>query len=218
MPKYDSALLVFAKAPIPGQAKTRLIPALGGIGAAELHARLVRHTLKSAVAANIGPVALWCAPDTTHSFFVKCVHEFGVHLQVQQGADLGQRMAHALAFGLHSARHVLLIGTDCPTLTPDALCEATRRLQEECAVVFIPTEDGGYALVGVRDMVPAIFDGIAWGSKTVMAQTRLSLLAQSTRWQELAIQADIDIPQDLQRLQHTHPNLLQGIINPEVAS
>ena len=67
-------------------------------------------------------------------------------------------------------------------------------------------------------MAPAIFDGIAWDSETVMAQTRLRLSAQDTLWQELAVQADIDIPQDLQRLQHTHPDLLQGIINPEVAS
>ena len=218
MSKHDTALLVFAKAPIPGQAKTLLIPALGCAGAAELHARLARHTLKNAVAANIGSVTLWCAPDAAHPFFSECAREFGIHLRVQQGADLGQRMAHALVCGLRSARQVLLIGTDCPALTPDTLREAARRLQEECAVVFVPAEDGGYALVGVRDMAPAIFDGIAWDSKTVMAQTRLSLLAQSTRWQELAIQADIDIPQDLQRLQHTHPNLLQGIINPEVAS
>ena len=216
MSKHDTALLVFAKAPIPGQAKTRLIPALGGAGAAELHARLARHTLKSAVTANIGAVTLWCAPDATHPFFAECVREFDVQLQVQQGADLGQRMAHALACGLHCARHVLLIGTDCPTLTPDTLREAAHRLQEECAVVFVPAEDGGYALVGVRDMAPAIFDGIAWDSETVMAQTRLRLSAQDTLWQELAVQADIDIPQDLQRLQHTHPDLLQGIINMEV--
>jgi uncharacterized protein len=211
----DAALLVFAKAPVPGEAKTRLIPALGQAGAAELHARLVRHTLNHAVAANVGQVTLYCAPDDRHPFFAECARDFGVELQVQQGDHLGQRMAHALACGLRIFRRVLLIGTDCPTLGPAALRDATHRLDEHAPVVFVPAQDGGYALVGVRDMVPPIFDGIAWGGASVMAQTRALLLAQGMRWQELPFHADVDTPRDLSRLKQTHPALLEGIIEME---
>ncbi|HEY3326399.1 MAG TPA: TIGR04282 family arsenosugar biosynthesis glycosyltransferase [Novimethylophilus sp.] len=214
----DTALLVFARAPVAGQAKTRLIPALGPAGAAELHTRLVRLTLKNAVEAGIGPVTLWCAPDDRHPFFNECVREFGVGLQVQQGDDLGQRMAHALACGLRTSREVLLIGTDCPALGPDILRHAAQRLSENVSAVFVPAEDGGYALIGVRDGVPAVFDGIAWGSDTVMEHTRSHLRSRLLDWQELPTLADVDTPQDMQRLQQTHPDLVHGIIGLEVTS
>lgn len=213
----DTTLLVFARAPIPGQAKTRLIPALGQAGAAELHARLVQHTLNHAVAAGVGPVTLWCAPDDKHPFFAECAREFGIDLQVQQGDNLGRRMAHALACSLRTFRYVLLIGTDCPTLGSATLRDAARRLKENTSAVFVPAEDGGYALIGVRDCVPSVFDGIAWGSDSAMAQTRRHLRAQDIRWQELPLHADIDTPHDLQRLKQTHPYLLEGIIEMEVA-
>lgn len=213
----DCALLVFAKAPVAGQAKTRLIPALGAVGAAELHRRLVRHTLQNALAADVGPVTLCCAPDHKHPFFADCVHEYGIVLKAQQGADLGQRMAHALACGLRSSRHVLLIGTDCPLLGSESLRDAAQRLGAHGSAVFVPAEDGGYALVGVSDRVPDMFEGIAWGSDAVMAQTRSHLRSRSLAWQELPAMADIDTPRDLQRLLQSHPDLLHGLIDLEVA-
>lgn len=207
----ETGLLVFARAPVPGQAKTRLIPALGQAGAAELHARLVRHTLRQAMAADVGPVRLCCAPDDRHPFFAECARDFGVVLLIQRGDDLGQRMAHALAAGLRTCRHVLLVGTDCPALGPVILREAVRGLEDNTAV-FVPAQDGGYALVGVRDAVPPIFAGVSWGSAAVMAQTRRLLRAQSVRWHELPPHADIDTPRDLRRLKRTHPELLDGIV------
>ncbi|MEZ0223903.1 MAG: TIGR04282 family arsenosugar biosynthesis glycosyltransferase [Alphaproteobacteria bacterium] len=212
----ETTLHVFARAPVSGQAKTRLIPALGAQGAAELHARLVRHTLESALSADTGPVTLWCAPDIHHPFFEQCAHEFGITLKAQQGDDLGQRMAHALAFGMRDSKCALLIGTDCPTLDPVVLRSATDALKKDAAVVFVPAEDGGYALIGVSERAPAIFDGIAWGSDTVMAHTRILLRSQSLDWHELPPLADIDTPNDLPRLHHTHPDLLTGLINLEM--
>jgi rSAM/selenodomain-associated transferase 1 len=212
----ETTLHVFARAPVSGQAKTRLIPALGAHGAAELHARLVQHTLENALSADIGPVTLWCAPDIHHPFFEQCANEFGITLRTQQGVDLGQRMAHALAFGMRDSKCALLIGTDCPTLDPVVLRSAADALKKDVAVVFVPAEDGGYALIGVKERVPAIFDGIAWGSDTVMAHTRNLLQFQSLDWHELPPLADIDTPNDLQRLHHTHPDLLTGLINLEM--
>lgn len=209
----ETALHVFARAPVSGQAKTRLIPALGPHGAAELHARLVRHTLENALSANIGPVTLWCAPDIHHPFFEQCAHEFGITLKPQQGDDLGQRMAHALTFGMRESNCALVIGTDCPMLGPVVLRSAADAVKKDAAVVFVPAEDGGYALIGIREKVPSIFDGIAWGSDTVMAHTRSHLRSQSLDWHELPPLADIDTPNDLQRLHNTHPDLLNGLIN-----
>lgn len=212
----ETALHVFARAPVSGQAKTRLIPALGAHGAAELHARLVRHTLENALSANIGRVTLWCAPDIYHPFFEQCAHEFGITLRAQQGDDLGQRMSHALTFGMRESKCALVIGTDCPMLDPVVLRSAADAVKKDAAVVFVPAEDGGYALIGIREKVPSIFDGIAWGSNTVMAHTRSHLRSQSLDWHELSPLADIDTPNDLQRLHYTHPDLLNGLINLEM--
>lgn len=216
MAERDTALLVFARAPVPGQAKTRLIPALGAAGAAKLHARLVRHTLRQAVAAEVGPVTLCCAPDDLHPFFAECARDFGVELLRQQGDDLGQRMAHALAAALRYCRHVLLVGSDCPALSPAILRAAALALQSSAAV-FVPAKDGGYVLVGVHDAMPPVFDGIAWGGAAVMAQTRASLRTQNILWQELPPLADIDTPRDLQRLRQTHPGLLDGLVESQAA-
>jgi len=214
----DTSLLVFARAPVPGQAKTRLISVLGEAGAAELHARMVRLALKNAVAARVGPVALWCAPDDRHSFFAECARDFHVSLHVQQGNDLGQRMAHALETSLRNFRFALLTGTDCPALGPDTLRNAAQKLEGNVSVLFVPAEDGGYALLGIRDRVPPIFGDIAWGSDSVMAHTRSHLRNQQLSWHELPPKPDIDTPHDLQRLKHTHPDLLFGITDLEPAS
>ena len=89
------SIMIFARAPVPGQCKTRLIPELGADGAAELHMQLVQHTLRVAIESCIGPVSLWCAPDIQHPFFAGCARSYGVHLQTQCDGDIGARMLHA---------------------------------------------------------------------------------------------------------------------------
>ncbi len=86
---------VFAKAPVPGEVKTRLVPLLGPADAAELHATLVRRALATAREARVGPVSLWCTPETGHPFFAACAAAFDVSLQQQRGGHLGERMARA---------------------------------------------------------------------------------------------------------------------------
>ncbi len=99
---------------MPGEAKTRLIPLLGAARAAALHAALVRKTLASAVAAELGEVTLWCSPDASHPFFETCRCEFEVRLATQVAGDLGQRMLGAF----RAARGPLLLaGSDCPPLS-----------------------------------------------------------------------------------------------------
>src|SRR5712664_2752466 len=93
-------VMVFARAPTPGEAKTRLIPALGAAGAAALHRRLVVHSLRVATDAQLGPVELWCAPDAGDPFFRACDRRIGVSLRSQGQGDLGARMRGAFEAAL----------------------------------------------------------------------------------------------------------------------
>ena len=187
-----------AKAPLAGYAKTRLIAALGATGAARLQRQLTLRTLATARAAGLGRVTLWCAPDVRQRFFRALRRRCGIELHGQPEADLGRRMADV--FAAAGNKPVLLIGTDCPVLTPQHLRQAALALQSADAV-FITTEDGGYYLVGLRRPAPELFAGIAWSTPEVMAQTRERLAALGLRWQEVAQLWDIDSTADLARWQ-----------------
>jgi uncharacterized protein len=139
---------VFAKAPVAGEVKTRLAPLLGAADAAELHATLVRHALATAGNAGLGPVSLWCMPETGHPFFAACAAQFGVALQPQRGGHLGERMARAFDRLLETGP-ALLVGSDCPSLGAEDLRAAAASLATHDAVLQ-PAEDGGYVLVGPR--------------------------------------------------------------------
>ncbi|HET9653072.1 MAG TPA: TIGR04282 family arsenosugar biosynthesis glycosyltransferase [Usitatibacter sp.] len=201
---------VFAKAPVAGHVKTRLVPLLGADGAAGLHAGLVRHALATASLAKLGPIELWCAPDETHDFFARCAREFHAELRRQEGADLGERMRRAFEAARSRGERLLLIGCDCPVLTARHLAAAAAALDSHDAV-FAPAEDGGYVLVGLSRDVPGIFDGIEWGSASVMAATRERLRAADARWHELAVLWDVDRPADYARLQRE--GLLQEVLS-----
>lgn len=190
-------LLVFAKAPIPGQTKTRLIPALGAEGAAALHAQLCRRTLALAARCGIAEVELWCSPDANHPFFVECRQAYGVALKTQQGADLGERMAHALADALTARRYAVLIGTDCADRDEHDLQQAFDALARGHDAVLGPAADGGYVLIGLRAQAPDLFAAIDWGSEKVLAQTRRRLAELSCTWHELPMRHDVDRPADL---------------------
>lgn len=201
-------LLVFAKAPVPGRVKTRLIPALGAHHSAALQRQLSEHTLAFATHTRLCPVEMWCDPDTHHPFFKRCRGRFGVILRQQRGPDLGVRMYHALAATLRHARYAVLIGTDCPGMAVEDLHEALTALSTDADVVIGPAEDGGYVLIGVRRCSLRLFSGIAWGGDQVLRQTRSRL--QTLNWQgrELAFRWDVDRPQDLERLRQEYPGLL----------
>ncbi|MEO9163329.1 MAG: TIGR04282 family arsenosugar biosynthesis glycosyltransferase [Casimicrobiaceae bacterium] len=195
----DVDIAVFARAPVAGQAKTRLIPMLGAKGAAELQHALMRRSLTTALAANLGPVSLWCTPDCEHPAFVACSKQLCVPLFPQHDADLGARMFHAFA-QLCPQRPTLIIGTDCPALTVDMLRAAANVLLEGRDAVFVPAEDGGYVLIGLRHAVSSLFSGMPWGSETVMADTRERLRRAGLRYRELAPSWDLDRAEDFDRL------------------
>jgi rSAM/selenodomain-associated transferase 1 len=193
-------LIVFARAPTPGETKTRLIPALGKAGAAALHRRLVMHSLDAAASAGFGPVELWCAPDTSDSFFRECQRRLGVSLYPQGEGDLGARMQRAFESALARARRAILVGSDIPALTAHYLRDADQALVRGDEVVIGPAEDGGYALIGLLRCDPELFRGIPWGGPEVLAETRRRIAALSWRLSELPALWDVDRPEDLERL------------------
>lgn len=193
--------MVFAKAPTPGEVKTRLVPALGETAATELHRQLVERTLRTAVAAQLGQVELCCTPGTNDAFFVACARQHGLPLRAQGEGDLGTRMARALELALAEGSPGVLIGCDCPALTPEYLREAAAALASGSDAVIGPAEDGGYVLIGLaRSPAAPLFEGIAWGEATVMQETRARLARLKRRWCELATLWDVDRPEDLSRL------------------
>jgi len=181
-------IIVFAKAPVPGAAKTRLVPALGEWGAARLHARLVRHAVRSALAARLGRVELH--GTRRHSFF----KSLRVPFRLQRGNDLGERMCYALSRNPGA----ILIGTDCPELTAADLRYARRLLQAGYDAVLAPAEDGGYALIALRHVAPEIFRNMRWGTSSVYGETVKRL--KRYRWRALRTVWDVDRPEDLPRL------------------
>jgi rSAM/selenodomain-associated transferase 1 len=191
------AIAVLAKAPIPGFAKTRLIPVLGDDGAARLQARLIERAVATACAAGIGSVTVWATPDPTHAIFQALRIRHGVSLARQDDGDLGARM---LAASIAANGPVLVIGTDCPALTADHLRTAAAVLRDGSEAVLFPAEDGGYVLIGTQRPLPALFADMAWSTADVMAQTRQRLKAAGLSWQEPVMLWDVDVPADLPRL------------------
>jgi len=194
-----TSIIVFAKAPIAGFAKTRLIPALGAPGAAALAERMLEHTVREAVAAALGPVELCITPDSGHPTLRAVAQTFDATIAAQGPGDLGARMHRAFVRHLLLHPQTLLLGCDAPALNTVRLIEAANALRSR-GPVFIPALDGGYALIGQQHADARLFASMRWGHAAVMENTRKRMRDAGLTWQELAPVADIDEPADLVHL------------------
>lgn len=152
-------IVIFAKVPRPGFAKTRLIPALDAQGAADLARRLLAHTLGEALAARVGPVELCVTPSAADAVWQTLVIADAVQWSNQGEGNLGERMARAAQRVLDCGESVLLIGTDCAELDALQLQRAAHALHRTDATLF-PTFDAGYALLGLNRFHPSLFRGM----------------------------------------------------------
>ncbi len=199
----DAAVLIFCKAPLPGEVKTRLLEVLTPAQAAALHARLAHTLVAKLASARLAPPRLYCHPDPSHPFFSALRRRYGVGLYPQSGADLGDRMLKAFQTTLTASQAALAIGCDCPSLTLNDFHTALKALAEGFDVVLGPAEDGGYVLMGLRRPQPELFLDMPWGSTKVLAETRRRIETLGLKSLELPLQWDLDRPQDLQRWNRT---------------
>lgn len=185
---------VLARAPVPGQAKTRLIPRLGAAAAARLQAALTERALRRARATG-ADVVLWVAGDSTE--LAPLAQRHGARLHDQPPGDLGARMLAAVAHARAANRACIVIGTDCPAQSPDDL-ESAAALLVDHDVVLQPALDGGYVLIALREPWAELFRNVAWGGPTVFETTLQRVQSLSLRCVELRPLPDLDDAHDLQ--------------------
>lgn len=190
-------LMLFTRAPVPGQTKTRLIPALGEEGAAQLHRRLLESTLHTLSQCKADTIELWCTPDSTHPAFQHYAANYPLTLKTQQGTDLGQRLAHAFELAITGRHYAIAIGSDCPELAAGDIERTIALLDAGNDAVIGPAADGGYYLLGLRRFETTLFQDIAWGTQTVLRQTLNRLQQAGFRFDMLDTKHDLDRPADL---------------------
>jgi uncharacterized protein len=197
MPK--DCLIIFTRYPEAGKVKTRLIPALGAAAAADLHQRMVEHTLEKARAlrqckklaievwftgGNIAQMQDWLGTD--------------VNYEPQPGGDLGDRLIAAFKTAFTKGQtSVVIVGTDCPDLNSTLLEKSFDVLQQH-ELVLGPAIDGGYYLVGLGRFVPELFEEIAWSTQAVLEQTLAITQQLDLEPVLLECLSDVDLPQDLE--------------------
>ncbi|HET7840992.1 MAG TPA: TIGR04282 family arsenosugar biosynthesis glycosyltransferase [Terriglobia bacterium] len=200
--KFRPALAVFAREPVPGKAKTRLIPLFGPQGAADFHAALVSDTLQKVNALG----------ERVTPYFFLAGRKFPVSsslseytLKRQQGASLGNRLEGAFRFLLRRHVGALVIGTDSPQLSSRDLLLALARLRGADAILG-PCPDGGFYLVGLRRLTEGLFGNVRWGSEFAFEDVRSNLQAGGYACSILGALEDVDRTEDVERLK----NILAG--------
>jgi rSAM/selenodomain-associated transferase 1 len=192
-------IIVMAKAPRPGLAKTRLAAVLGDASAARLAARMLRHAVAQAVQAGCGAVELRVTPDADDEHIVALAREHSLPVVLQGDGDLGDRMARALADGIAAHGAALVMGSDAPALDAAVLRQAAQALATHDAVL-VPALDGGFVLLGLRRCPAGLLSGLHWSHAQVLRDTAARMAEHGLSAKTLPALADIDTPDDLRHL------------------
>ena len=197
-PIAEQHLIIFTRYPEPGKTKTRLIPALGVEGAANLQRQMTEFTLSK--------VKKMCK-STAISFEVRFADGnlqlmqswLGTELnyQLQGKGDLGKRMENSFLDAFNQgAKKVVIIGIDCPGVNAQILSEAFEKL-EDCDLLLGPAVDGGYYLISLKRVIGQLFTNIDWGTDQVLKQTVDIAKQLDLSVNYLQTLADVDRPEDL---------------------
>jgi len=207
----DNALIVVAKEPVPGFTKTRLCPPLTPEAAASFYRCLMLDTLALMARLRSADHTIAYTPTDARAYFEE-LSPNGFRLVSQQGADLGERLAHALNLHLELGyQRVVIMNSDGPTL-PLAYLEGAFSGLDHADVTLGPGHDGGYYLIGLKQPHPELFQGIAWSTDQVIPQTLDICRRRGLTVQQLPEWYDVDVAADLDRLSH------DLAVDPSVAS
>lgn len=204
------AVALLCRAPIPGFAKTRLIPHLGEMQTARLQEELILQAVTTALDAEVGPVELWCDPDESHPFFGKLIKKYPIRLAMQPRGDRGTRLHTCAAGALTEADGVILMGVDCAMLQAYHLQEAADALARGNDVALAPADDGTYVLLALKHASARLFDGIPWGTSQVLAETQARIAQLGWRCHLLETLWNVNTPDEHHRwrlIVEAHPEL-----------
>lgn len=195
-------IIIFTKAAQAGFTKTRLIPALGKQGAANLAKKMLIHTLNQSLEAGVGPVEMCVTPPPTDSIWQEFAVLGDLEYSDQGTGDLGERLSRVTQRVIDRGESLLIIGTDCTQLTATHLQRAKESLHNFDSIL-IPATDGGYVLFGLNFFHASLFESIKWSTDTVYAETteRLETLGRTIKI--FPSMNDIDEPKDLKFLPST---------------
>lgn len=183
-------LQIFAKAPLPGAVKTRLAVDIGEVQACAVYLSLLTRTAANTQSSQ-RDTELWCSPDKHHPELQRLALENNLTLTNQCDGDIGERMLYALKEGLKEHQKVVLIGSDCPVISAGYINQAFDAL-DESDVVFGPVEDGGYVLIGCRQLHGALFNDVEWSSINTLKQNIQAVERCGLRYALLADLWDVD--------------------------
>lgn len=199
--QQQTAIMLFARVPVAGLVKTRLIPALGADGACRLHRAMLQRSLEALAQTTAAERQLWLAGDSRDQAADIAQPSDGLHVHWQQGADIGERMAQAFQQNFRAGMgRIVVAGSDCPQLTVDHYEQVLEALERHDAVL-IPALDGGYVLLGLSRWDAALFVDVPWGTAAVLRTTVARLESLGWRWCALPGLPDIDRAEDLVHLQ-----------------
>lgn len=199
----EGKIIIFAKEPVMGKVKTRLARGIGEAAALQFHEIMLRRTMEMVCQYNLAAVELHVSGNPYHPLIQSLSAEFNITVYSQKGDDLGEKMFFALEQSLGNSNYSVLIGTDCPAMGVDYLSNALTALVRGQDAVIGPAEDGGYVLIGTRNIKKDWFSDISWGSSQVMEQSRSKMQASGAKIEELQTLWDVDQIEDLQRWQAT---------------
>ncbi len=189
-------LILFARAPVVGQVKTRLQPDYSPERAAEIAGFMIRATVELAVSAWPVQVSLYVSPDFDHPLFRELAREFDIRLARQAEGDLGVRMLAALREGIERGGSAAIMGCDVPHAGWDTIDQANAWLARGKNVLG-PTEDGGYYFIGLQEARPELFQDIAWGGNQVLEATLARAEQLGMEFDLLEKLRDVDTASDL---------------------
>jgi rSAM/selenodomain-associated transferase 1 len=192
-------LQIFAKAPVPGEVKTRLAKDIGDVQeACDVYQLLLLNTIKS-TASEGWQAELWCAPDELHPVLQALGTENSIRLEKQCNGDIGERMLFALKAGLNSTKKVVLLGSDCPVISAEYIEQAFKELDTK-DVVFGPVEDGGYILIACRSLQVNLFKDVQWSCANTLALNIEAVTRCGLSYGLLERLWDLDELKDLERM------------------